>query len=143
MLRQKQHALIALQKYGAGNVLLLSFDRTWRLRYRVGDPHHHRFWGQVLRWATTDKLSGGTTHARLGTDRLRYQAGERVAVRAQLLDENSDPVESDDVEAHVFLGDELMHRQHLNFAPTRGDVSSGTRRPAGRARIASSCEAGR
>jgi len=48
---QRQHALISYHTVATGRVMFLGFDRTWRLRYRVGDAYHHRFWGQVLRWA--------------------------------------------------------------------------------------------
>ena len=118
---QKKNPLIVLQQYGAGNVLLLNFDRTWRLRYRVGDPYHHRFWTQVLRWATAAKLSAGTPHVRLGTGRLRYQGDEPVVVRAQLLDEESNPVSGGDVQARVYLDDQLVMKKHLaSIADSRG-----------------------
>jgi hypothetical protein len=118
---QKKNPLIVLQQYGAGNVLLLNFDRTWRLRYRVGDPYHHRFWTQVLRWATAAKLSAGTPHVRLGTPRLRYQGDEPVVVRAQLLDEESNPVSGGDVQARVYLDDQLVTKKRLtSIADSRG-----------------------
>lgn len=113
----KQNPLILVQRYGAGNVLLLTFDRTWRLRYRVGDTYHHQFWSQVLRWATADRLAAGTAHVRLGTDRLRYQAGEPVGVRAQLLEKDGSPVANEKVTARVLHGDRLVLRKTLDFVP--------------------------
>ena len=52
-------AVIAAQPYGLGKVLWVGTDGTWRWRHRVGDAYHHRFWGQVVRWAASGKLAGG------------------------------------------------------------------------------------
>ena len=45
-LRQEQHALVVVQPFGRGKVVALATDQSWRLRYRVGDTLHHRFWGR-------------------------------------------------------------------------------------------------
>jgi hypothetical protein len=110
---QREHALIVQQQVAMGRVLFLGFDRTWRFRYRVGDTYHHKFWGQVIRWATADKLSGGTTHVKIGTDRTRYEPGSEVIVRAKLLDEKFNPLASEDVHAVVYRDDEVVVRRKL------------------------------
>ena len=122
---QRKNPLIVVQQYGAGNVLLLNFDRTWRLRYRVGDPYHHRFWTQVLRWATAAKLAAGTPHVRLGTQRLRYQGDEPVIVRVQLLDEENNPLSGGDVQARVYQGDRLVMKKHLTSIPDSRGLYQG------------------
>ena len=53
-------ALIVQSNFGFGKVLYLGFDSTWRWRYRVGDKHHHRFWGQLARWAGADPWTPGS-----------------------------------------------------------------------------------
>jgi hypothetical protein len=63
---------------------MLTFDQTWRLRYGVGDTHHHRFWGNLLRWGTGENLRAGTENVRLGTDQLAYETGDRVKLLARL-----------------------------------------------------------
>ncbi len=92
---EKDHALVAVQKYARGKVLMLAFDRTWRLRYRVGDRYHHRFWGQVMRWATSDKLPVGTRTVRLGAEPPRVRPGEPVKIKCMVLDEDMNPLEDD------------------------------------------------
>ena len=114
---QRENPLIVLHKFGAGNVLLLCFDRTWRLRYRVGDTNHHQFWSQVLRWATANRLAAGTAHVRLGTDRIRYQTNEAVTVRAQLLDKEASPVIDDKVTVRVLRGERAVLTKTLAFVP--------------------------
>jgi len=110
---ERDNCLICYHTYGAGKVMMLSFDETWRLRYRVGVAYHHRFWGQVVRWAADEKLPAGTPLVRLGTDKPRYDVGQPITIKARLLDEKADPVLDGEVEAKVFRGDKLLHTVHL------------------------------
>jgi hypothetical protein len=81
-------SLIAWQAYGRGRVLFIGIDSTWRWRYKVGDKHHHRFWGQLVRWSASDKLlEGGTSQVRYGTPRAMYQTGQEIDVLMRLSDE--------------------------------------------------------
>jgi hypothetical protein len=111
---RREHALIACHEAGLGKVLLLAFDRTWRLRYGVGDTHHHRFWGQVVQWATGEKLPAGADYARLGTDRSRYPARSPVRVRAQLLRPDGAPLVTDRVAVKVFRDEAMVLRAELH-----------------------------
>lgn len=83
---QQNNALIAVRNLGRGKVLQLMTDNTWRLRYRIGDTRHHRFWGQVLRWGAGEKLRAGNLFARIGTDQLRYTPSDPVVVQARFQD---------------------------------------------------------
>jgi hypothetical protein len=73
----REQALIARHNYGRGQVLFVGLDSTWRWRFRVGDTYHHRFWGQVIRWAAAD-------YVRFGTDKPVYQEGQDVNVSLTL-----------------------------------------------------------
>ncbi len=53
-------AVMAAQPYGLGKVLWLGTDGTWRWRFRTGDRFHHRFWGQVARWAASARSPRAT-----------------------------------------------------------------------------------
>jgi len=102
---RRHHALVTTTTHGLGKVMLLHFDRTWRLRYRVGDTHHHKFWGQVLRWATAGKLPAGTHLVRLGTDKTRYTPKARPIARAKIVRADFAPVVTDQVAVKVFEKD--------------------------------------
>jgi len=127
---QRRHALISHHTVATGRVMFLGFDRTWRLRYRVGDTYHHRFWGQVLRWATADKLPAGTQTVRIGTDRTRYAPGGTVSVTARIAQEDFTPVTGlDDVAVDVFAGEDKVMRRTLEFvegSPGRYKGNLGT-----------------
>jgi hypothetical protein len=78
----REQSLIVRQPYGRGQVLYIGLDSTWRWRYRIGDTYHHRFWGQVIRWASSD-------YVRFGTDKPVYQEGQDVTVDLSLEDKEA------------------------------------------------------
>ena len=84
---QARNALVVSQMKGKGRVLMLTTDNMWRLRSKSGDQLHHRFWGQVMRWGAGEKLRTGNHYVRVGTDQLRYGAGEPVKAFARFLDD--------------------------------------------------------
>ena len=79
-------AVIAAQAYGLGKVLWVGTDATWRWRFRVGDAYHHRFWGQVARWAASGRLAAGNDWVRFGPDRSRLPDGEGARLTARFAD---------------------------------------------------------
>jgi hypothetical protein len=85
--REKRQAVVVRHNYGFGRVLFVGIDSTWRWRYKVGDLYHHRFWGQVLRWAAADKpLVAGNEYVRFGTPQPVYRPGEAPEVVVRLGD---------------------------------------------------------
>jgi hypothetical protein len=84
----REQALMARHTYGRGQVLYVGLDSTWRWRYRIGDTYHHRFWGQVIRWASSDYI-------RFGTDKPVYQEGQDVTVDLDLADRGSQAMPED------------------------------------------------
>ncbi len=121
---ESEHALIVSRQVSLGRVLMLGFDRTWRLRHRIGDTYHHKFWGQVIRWATADKLSAGTRHVKIGTDRTRYAPHSPIRVRAKLVDKQFAPVRSDEVYVRIYKDDELHLRKKLQFVEDSAGIYS-------------------
>jgi len=114
---ERSHPLITVHQAAAGRVMMLSFDRTWRLRYRVGDTYHHRFWGQIMRWATADKLRAGTDFVKLGTDRTRYGPGKQVRVRAKIVQPDLSPVVSQNVYVKISMDGKPRLRKKLEYLP--------------------------
>lgn len=76
-------AILAAMPYGAGKVLWVGTDATWRWRYRLGDAAHHRFWGQVVSWSAQGTLAGGNRLVQFGPVAPHAQAGAPIAVRAR------------------------------------------------------------
>jgi len=135
---QREHALITHHSVATGRVMFLGFDRTWRLRYRVGDTYHHRFWGQVLRWATANKLPAGTQTVKIGTDRTRYATGGAIAVSARIAQEDFTPITGrDDVAVNVYAGDKKILSRTLDFVEGSAGMYQGAlgSLPAGTYRV--------
>lgn len=80
---QRRSPVIVHQHYGAGQVLWIGIDSTWRWRFRVGDKYHHRFWGQLARWATNNKSVAGNEFVKFGPDRADITEGEVATIRAR------------------------------------------------------------
>ncbi len=127
---EKSRALIVQQFYGLGQVIWLGFDSTWRWRHRVGDQHHHRFWGQLARSAAQNKASAGNEFVRFGLESTDVTSGQDVIFRArwtpQLL------ARRPDVKAKVQVfpqdnakPDEPMATVDLTLDPTRPALHQG------------------
>jgi hypothetical protein len=85
--QERNNALIVRQYYGFGRVLFVGLDSTWRWRFKTGDTYHHKFWGQVIRWAATDKpLITGNEYVRFGTREPIYRAGQEIELIIRLSD---------------------------------------------------------
>jgi len=123
---ERANALILTQRYALGRSLLINFDQTWRLRYGVGDIYHHKFWGQILRWGTGEKLRAGTDLVRLGTDHLSYSPNAQVEVLAKVLDENHRPIDSGTVSVAIYARDKLLLRKHLEHRAGSNGIYAGT-----------------
>jgi hypothetical protein len=80
---ERSRALIVEQFYGLGQVLWLGFDSSWRWRHRVGDQHHHRFWGQLARTAAQNKASASNEFVKFGLESTDVAAGQDVHFRAR------------------------------------------------------------
>ncbi len=93
--QERKNAVIVHQYLGTGQILWIGIDSTWRWRHRVGDKYHHRFWGQLGRWATRNKASAGNEVVRFGLQRTEIEFGEDAIVQARwtqkFLLKNPDP----------------------------------------------------
>lgn len=76
--------VFAVQPYGLGKTVVVGTDGTWRWRHRVGDAYHHRFWGQVVRWAASGKLGAGNAFVRFGPRAPRVDEGGPVVFEARV-----------------------------------------------------------
>lgn len=89
---QERNSLVVARGFGHGKVVMFNTDQMWRLRYKIGDTRHHRFWGQVLRWGAGERLRAGNTFVRMGTDQIRYSPNEQVKVFARIVDSDFNSV---------------------------------------------------
>ena len=103
--REDDGAAIAAQPYGLGKVLWVGTNGTWRWRFRVGDEIHHRFWGQVIRWAGSGTLAVGNRAVRHGPLRPRVGEGEGARLQARISEDVTDLPPDLLIAARVFRRD--------------------------------------
>jgi hypothetical protein len=84
--------VLAMQKYGLGQVLYVGTDNTWRWRKNVGDTYYTALWGQIGQRLSLQHLLGGSKKTQLTTDRQNYITGDRVSLFARLYNDNIEPV---------------------------------------------------
>jgi hypothetical protein len=89
--RAPNKAFLCWHSFGRGRVIYLSSPDTWRLRFRSGDRLHHRFWGQLLRWAIARELRGGSELVQIRTSRSHYDAKQPIDVEVRLADPDGNP----------------------------------------------------
>jgi hypothetical protein len=99
--RERRAALIARQNYGLGRVLYIGLDSTWRWRKGVGDLYHHRFWGQIARWAADRPLQTGNRFLRFGTSEPVYRSGQEVDLLVRFKEAKDAAQAEAGAEAHI------------------------------------------
>lgn len=101
----RQRALLATMGAGAGRVMYLASDQTWRMRSVDGHNLENAFLAQLVRWATGTQLPVGGKWVRFGTNRTRYRFNQTVHVRARILHTNLLP----DAHLHFRVEAKLIH----------------------------------
>jgi hypothetical protein len=101
-------AYLCWHQVGNGRVAYLSSPSTYRLRFRHGDRYHHRFWGQLLRWAVAREIGTGSDMVRLITDKMHYQSQEPVQMMLRLTDARGTAVAGGGVTATARRDDQML-----------------------------------
>jgi len=90
-LEQTDAPVLVTRLFGAGQVVYLAMDQTWRWRYRVADLYHARFWNQLLESIMQAPFDVRDQYVALATGAAQYRAGERATIRVQLRDAEGNP----------------------------------------------------
>lgn len=86
--------LVSSRMFGAGRVVHIAGDETWRWRYQVADRIHQRFWNQVARWAMRMPFAVRNDHVALDTGDVMVPFGQPISVRALLQHSRGTPQET-------------------------------------------------
>ncbi len=91
--------MIVARGFGAGQVVFVATDQTWRWRYRIADLYHGKFWSQMLESVMQAPFDARDQYVSLAADRAQYVAGERATIRVQLRNAAGEPESSQVVDA--------------------------------------------
>jgi uncharacterized membrane protein len=92
--------LLVAGRYGAGQVLYLGFNGTWRWRKAGSQAEFFdKFWVQAVRHLVESRSLEGRRRGNVQTDRDRYEIGDKVTITAQLQDASYQPLAAEKVEA--------------------------------------------
>lgn len=108
--------LVAVRRYGRGEVVYLGFNETWRMRRKYGELYYRQFWGQMIHRLGLSHALGSQKRFVVRTDRQQYQADDKVTLTAEAYDENFEPLAEDKLPEHKLTGEILA-------APAAGEVS--------------------
>ena len=89
--------LIVHQRYGAGQVLYVATDETWRLRKLPGGQHHRRLWGQIATQMGLEHMLGGTRRIQIETDTGEAALGADLTVLARVKGADDEPLAAEAV----------------------------------------------
>jgi hypothetical protein len=93
--------LLVTRTFGAGKVLFMGTDGAWRWRKGVEDKYHYRFWGQVVRWMAYQRNMAKGATMRLYYSPDQPQLHQSVALNANVMETNGEPLAKGDVTAKI------------------------------------------
>lgn len=84
--------VMALQSYGAGQILYVGTDEIWRWRRNVGEKYYTRMWGQIILRLGLPRLLGASKLTQLVTDKKTYISSERMTISGRLYRSGFEPM---------------------------------------------------
>jgi hypothetical protein len=85
--------LVAIRKYGRGEVVYLGFNEVWRLRRMYGEEHYRQFWGQLIYRLGLSHALGSQKRFVVRTDKQNYRSGEAALITVEAYDKDFRPLD--------------------------------------------------
>lgn len=97
--------LIAIRRFGRGEVVYLAFDEMWRMRKGVGDRYYRQFWGQLIYRLGLSHALGSSKRFVVRSDAEKYQPGDAAVITVEAYDRDFRPLSADDVAGRALTGE--------------------------------------
>ena len=112
--------LMVTGRFGAGSVLYLGFQGTWRWRpIGLQAQYFDRFWIQVVRFLVETRSLQGSRRGFIDREKTEYELGQRVTLVARLLDEQFKPSKEPTYDAQVKSDDGREQTIKLKLLPNQ------------------------
>ena len=102
---KEKQPLIAIRRYGRGQVIYLGFNETFRLRRGLGELYFRQFWGQVMERLALNHALGEEKRFVVRTDRRNYQLDDKIVVTVDARDSKYEPLSEENIEGHKLVGE--------------------------------------
>jgi hypothetical protein len=84
--------LIAIRRYGKGEVVYVAMNEMWRLRRKYGEKHYRQFWSQLIYRLGMSHALGSEKRFVVRPDRQHYRVEDTVTLSVEAYDENFEPL---------------------------------------------------
>ena len=108
---------IVTRNYGAGRVLYLASDETWRWRYKAADTYHQRIWNQLAKFVMPRPFATSDEYLSVDTGPVSYQMGDSADIRIRLLGLDGKPATDATVDALVWKDGRVVSTASLTGDP--------------------------
>jgi len=110
--------LLVTGRYGRGNVVYMGFNGTWRWR-RVGlrAQYFDRFWIQVVNYLVETRSLQGKRRGIIDIERDEFELGERVVMRASVLNERMEELAIPVIPGQILGEDGRVQNIELKLLP--------------------------
>jgi len=110
---EKVYPAILTRQVGAGRVLYMAFDESWRWRYKAADTWHQRIWNQLAGYVMPRPFAASDDYVSIDTGNVRYDFGDSIDVRVRLLDLEGKPELKATAEALVWKDGRIVSTASL------------------------------
>jgi hypothetical protein len=90
------------RRVGAGRVLYLAFDETWRWRYKAADTWHQRIWNQLAIAIMPRPFAVSDEYLSIDSGPVSYDFGDAVDIRVRLMRLDGKPSVNATVDALIW-----------------------------------------
>ncbi|MDD4869257.1 MAG: VWA domain-containing protein [Kiritimatiellae bacterium] len=100
--------VVVLRQFGAGKVLYMGMDETWRWRYNVADQYQEPYWHQLANAIMEQPYAVRDKYVALDAGSINYRAGESVEIRVRLRDEKGRAISHGNPQALLYCEDQKI-----------------------------------
>jgi hypothetical protein len=97
--------LVAIRRYGRGEVVYLGFNETWRLRRKYGELYYRQLWGQMIHRLGLSHVLGSQKRFVVRSDRPNYQVDDKVTLTVEAYDANFEPLTDEKLDDRKLVGE--------------------------------------
>lgn len=114
-------------RFGAGTVLYMGFQGTWRWRpVGLQAQFFDRFWIQVTRYLVENRSLQGQRRGFIDTDQTQYELGQRIVFVSRLLDAQFQPLNEPTVNAVITDDQGRSQKIQMQRVPNQEGQYEGT-----------------